>query len=132
MQYEITQKGVHAPEGKDGAEIELEVGTTFELPDGQPLPGALVGKCRPVGAAGRTAVTNPAEDAVVQPPADRSELMAEACKLLEDEDFNDDGVPDVRAINGLLSEDATKFTAAERDAIWSEIADAVKAAREAG
>lgn len=123
MKYEITQKGAHGPKGAH------EVGEIIDI-DG-PIPGYLVGKCRKVGDAGKTAVTNPADGAVVQPPADRSDLMAEACKILDDDDFNDDGVPDVRAINGMLSDDATKFTAAERDAIWADIADAVTAARAA-
>lgn len=121
MQFEVTKSGVHGH----------KVGDVIEI-DGDKVPGWLMNK----GAvlSNRTAVTNPAKDPVKEPVApteERKALLAEAAKLLDDEKFSDEGVPDVRAINELLESGVEKFTAAERNAIWPDVSEAVKAAREA-
>lgn len=127
MKYEVTEKGVNGPEGR------IEKGDTVEV-EGD-LPGYLVGKCRPVG--GKTAVTNPAKDAVQQSMAEpsaqeRQQILGEiSVNDLAGDDFNDEGVPDVRKVNENLPEGAKKFSAGERDQLWPGIAEAVKAGREA-
>lgn len=120
MRLEITEKGVNGHAVGDIVEI-----------DGDTIPGWLIGKCRRVDEP-RVAVTNPAEGAVTDPQPsaqERQTLLGEAAKVIEADDFLPDGRPDVRAINAWLTEEAKPFTAAERDALWPGIADAVKAAR---
>lgn len=127
MKVEITEKGVN----RNG--VAIAKGRVIEI-DGDRIPGSLVGKCRVIGdEPERVAVTNPADGAVQEPfepsAQERQTLLGEAAKLLDDDQFSADGVPDVRAINALLDYGAKKFTASERDHLWPGIADAVKAAR---
>lgn len=123
MRIRITKSGIF------GAKGEIAVGTEMELPA---EPKGWKGRYVILDAEQRAAVTNPADGAVQEPQGidtDRQALLAEAAKLLDSDHFKDSGMPDVREINGLLSDDAPKFTAAERDKLWPGIADAVKAAR---
>ncbi|MCA0961157.1 hypothetical protein [Salipiger bermudensis] len=114
--FEITKKGV---EGR-------KVGDVVEF-EGEKVPGFLLNKGRVLTE--RVAVTNPATGAVQDSAQERQALLAEAAKVLDDEHFSAEGVPDVREINALLDEGVAKFSAAERDQLWPGIADAVKADR---
>lgn len=128
MKLEITQKGAHGPDGKEHA-----VGDVVKI-EGDAVPGYLVGKARKIiDGAPKAAITNPANDQVQQVTVDpdRAALMGEACKVIDANRFTKEGVPDVRAINAQLAEGVPEFTAAERDAIWPDLKDAVMAAREA-
>lgn len=124
MKVEITEKGAHGPDGK-----ELKVGSEVNV-KGDEMPGWLVGKAREV-AGGKVAVTNPKKNPV-KPQAsgqERQALMKDAATVLKAEDFTEAGLPDVRALNAMLTKDAEPFTAEERDQLWPGIADDVKAAR---
>ncbi|MEI4489606.1 hypothetical protein [Mameliella alba] len=116
MQYEITEKGVAGH----------KVGEIVEI-DGDTVPKWLVNKGRVLND--RVAVTNPADGAVQESAQERQALLAEAAKVLDAEHFSNDGVPDVRAVNGLLDDGVARFNAAERDQLWPGIAEAVMAAR---
>lgn len=121
MKVEITERGANG----------LAVGAIVEI-EGETVPGWLIGKCRIVEDAPRVAVTNPAEGAVIDPDPsaqERQTLLGEAAKIIAADAFTEDGRPDVRAINAELADEVKPFTAAERDALWPGIADAVKAAR---
>lgn len=114
--FEITRKGVAGHQIGDIVEFE-----------GEEVPGYLVNKGHPLTE--RVAITNPAEDPVKETAQERQELLAEAAKVLDADQFGDDGKPDVRAINSLLEDGVAKFSAAERDQLWPGIADAVKVAQ---
>lgn len=127
MKIEITEKGVnHMGE-------RLKVGTTMEIM-GDTLPKHMAGKARVLEERRRVQVTNPAKGAVApgMSAQERQTLLGEAAKLLDDDDFSAAGMPDVRALNRELTDDAKPFTADERNQLWPGIADAVMAAREAG
>ena len=102
MKYEITEGGVAGHEVGDVVEI-----------DGSTVPRWLRNKGRVMTE--RLAVTNPAKGAVQESAQERQALLAEAAKVLDAEHFSDDGVPDVRAVNGLLDDNVARFSAAERD-----------------
>ena len=116
MKYEITEGGVAGHEVGDVVEI-----------DGSTVPRWLRNKGRVMTE--RLAVTNPAKGAVQESAQERQALLAEAAKVLDAEHFSDDGVPDVRAVNGLLDDNVARFSAAERDQLWPGIAEAVMASR---
>lgn len=125
MRLEIMQKGAHGPDGP------LAVGDVLGLP-GDQVPGWLAGKVRLLDDAPRVAVTNPAEDPVVDPQLsaqERQAILGEVAARLNADDFGTNGVPDVRAINRALSDGVEKFSAGERDQLWPGIADAVMARR---
>lgn len=124
MKVEITQPGARDAEGK-----AIPVGATVEI-KGEKVPGYLVNKCRPLG---KIAVTNPAENAIPGASAqERQQILGEiAVNDLSDDDFGEDGIPDVRPINKHLPQGASRFTAAERDQIWPGIAEAVMEQRTA-
>lgn len=121
MKLKITERGVFGH----------EVGAIIDV-DGDTIPDWLVNKAVKVDAE-TVAVTNPAEGAIVHQVADsaaeRQELLAAAAIQIAADAFNDDGVPDVRAINAELADDTAKFTAAERDRLWPGIAADVTASR---
>jgi hypothetical protein len=125
MKIEIIEKGVNHG-GK-----KLEVGATLEIA-GDKLPGHMVGKARIMKDPQRVQVTNPAEGAIGpgMSAQERQTLMGEAAKLLDDDDFNAAGMPDVRALNRELTDDVKPFTADERNQLWPGVASAVMAARE--
>lgn len=130
MKVEITEKGVFA----NGEPVE--VGTTIDV-KGNEIPSFLVNKCRVVSQpkpAKAKAVTNPAKgsakDLTPAPSAqERQGAMKEAALKLDADGFNDDGAPDVRALNEAKGDGVDDFTAAERDQLWPGISDAVKAER---
>lgn len=110
MQVKITQKGAFDRDGK-----ERKVGEIVAV-EGDKIPASLVNKCvRVANKDGRTMVVNPAQ------VPDRGELFKAAVAQLTADDFNDNGTPDVRAINDQLEEGVPPFTAAERNEIWAEI-----------
>lgn len=127
MKIKITKPGIY---GKNG---EIPVGEIIDVKD------------EPTGIAGRyevvsgdtVAVTNPAEGAVGPGGPGGSDMSADtrqailkgAALQMDAEDFNDDGRPDVRALNAELAEDVKPFSAAERDQLWPSIAEEVKAER---
>lgn len=121
MKLEITQPGARDAEGK-----EMPIGTEVNI-EGDAIPGWLINKARPVG---KVAITNPAKGAVpIAPDQGRMVLLGEASKLIDEDAFMADGRPDVRAVNAVIGGGDAPFTAAERDALWPDVAEAVMAAR---
>ena len=69
-------------------------------------------------------------DPLSESAQERQGLLGELSMFIGDDDFMDDGRPDVRAINAGLPDGLEKFTAAERDQLWPGIAADVMAARD--
>ncbi|WP_425070651.1 hypothetical protein [Sagittula sp. S175] len=113
MKIKITKPGIY------GAEGEIPVGTTMSVKDA------------PKGWAGRYEEVSLTETFTAPAVIDdaRAELLAAAAMEIAADAFNAEGVPDVRALNAELTEDAPKFTAAERDALWPGVAAEVTLAR---
>lgn len=132
MKVRITEKGAHGANGE-----RLSVGQEFEV-KGDIMPGYLVGKAKVISKGRRAAVTNPAQGAAQQatdpqPSAqERQHLLGEiTANDLADDDFNGEGVPDVRKVNDHVPDGSERFSADERNQLWPGIADTVKAARDA-
>lgn len=121
MKIEITKDGVYDKAGKP-----VPVGTVIEV-KGDAVPGWLVNKGRAIAEKkGKTAVTNPATGAFGPSAAERQARMAQLVEGLAETDFIKSGAPDVDALNALLDEAETKFTAEERDQLWAGIAASKK------
>lgn len=126
-EYVITEKGVNV-DGK-----RLKVGSRFFLKDGEDIPRHMVGKCAEATEENlRTAITNPAEDAINHPVSgqERQTLLGDIAKKLEDDQFTKSGVPHLQSLNSMIENEDDFFTAEERDKLWPGISAAVKVARQ--
>lgn len=52
---------------------------------------------------------------------ERLSRLIELAGMLEEDDFTKAGAPEVSALNDLLDEGETEFTAAERDNLWAKV-----------
>ncbi|PHR83106.1 hypothetical protein [Henriciella sp.] len=102
MRIKITAPGIY-----DGHGAEIPVGREMTVSS---EPTGWAGRYEIIGETeGKTFVTNP----------DRKARLKELAEGLSDDDFTNDGSPDLRCINALLEDGEKKFTSAERDALWS-------------
>lgn len=105
MKLKVTEKGV-SQEGKD-----IAVGETITV-TGDTVPPSLVNKVVETEGGGVVKDPNPSG-------AERQARMKVLVDGLDkDKDFIASGAPDVAALNALLNEGETPFTAAERDKLW--------------
>lgn len=74
-----------------------------------------------IAAFGRDLVeiTEAGTDGPAEPS--RADRLVELIAMLGDEDYTKAGKPEVDAINALMGEDEEPVTAAERDAVWSQV-----------
>lgn len=109
MKLKVIEAGV-SQDGKD-----IEVGGVITVA-GDVIPPSLVNKVVEV-EDGRKHVEDPAPSG-----AERQARMKTLVDGLDkDKDFIANGSPDVGALNALLNEGETPFTAAERDKLWPGI-----------
>lgn len=105
MKLKVTEKGV-SQDGKD-----IDVGDVITIA-GNDVPPSLVNKVAEVEGGGAVKDPNPSG-------AERQARMKVLVDGLDkDKDFIASGAPDVGALNALLNEGETQFTAAERDKLW--------------